>query len=209
MSQLPSAVCFSGKSLSIIDRDGTPYLSARELARALGYADERSVLRIYARRADEFTEQMTCVVKLTPQGEQARDIRLFSPRGCHMVSMFARTSVAAAFRRWVLDVLEVLPSIRKTGSYVSDDTVSLTTVRRCGTVVGKEIKNSELSGTRIRKPCGFFTPARFTSGGRQPYNTRKGKAARRLSSVFDLPTPTGAARKNVSPWSSDNSGDVL
>ncbi|NMR01628.1 phage antirepressor protein, partial [Xylella fastidiosa] len=105
MTQLPAAVCFSGKSLSIIDRDGTPYLSARELARALGYADERSVLRIYARRTDEFTEQMTCVVKLTPQGEQARDIRIFSPRGCHLVAMFARTSVAAAFRRWVLDVL--------------------------------------------------------------------------------------------------------
>ncbi|WP_277710668.1 BRO-N domain-containing protein, partial [Xylella fastidiosa] len=101
MTQLPAAVCFSGKSLSIIDRDGTPYLSARELARALGYADERSVLRIYARRTDEFTEQMTCVVKLTPQGEQARDIRIFSPRGCHLVAMFARTSVAAAFRRWV------------------------------------------------------------------------------------------------------------
>ncbi|HHW4670716.1 MAG: Bro-N domain-containing protein [Xylella fastidiosa subsp. multiplex] len=123
MTQLPSAVCFSGKSLSIIDRDGTPYLSARELARALGYADERSVLRIYARRTDEFTEQMTCVVKLTPQGEQARDIRIFNPRGCHLVAMFARTSVAAAFRRWVLDVLEVLPSIRKTGSYTATGTL--------------------------------------------------------------------------------------
>ncbi|WP_434458796.1 Bro-N domain-containing protein [Xylella fastidiosa] len=123
MTQLPSAVCFSGQSLSIIDRDGTPYLSARELARALGYADERSVLRIYARRTDEFTEQMTCVVKLTPQGEQARDIRIFSPRGCHLVAMFARTSVAAAFRRWVLDVLEVLPSIRKTGGYSTTGTM--------------------------------------------------------------------------------------
>ncbi|WCF22951.1 hypothetical protein [Xylella fastidiosa] len=76
--------------------------------------------------------------------------------------------------------------------------MSLTTAHRCGTVFGKELKNSELSGTRIRKPCGFFTPARFTSGGRQPYNTRKGKAARRLSSVLNLPTPTGAALRNVS-----------
>ncbi len=106
MSQLPSTVCFSGHYLSIIDRDGTPYLSARDLARALGYADERSVLRIYARRADEFTPSMTCVVNLTTQGDrarradeftsqmttvvnlttqgsQARDIRIFSPRGCH------------------------------------------------------------------------------------------------------------------------------
>ncbi|KQH74671.1 BRO-N domain-containing protein [Xylella fastidiosa] len=122
MTQLPAAVCFSGQSLSIIDRDGTPYLSARDLARALGYADERSVLRIYARRADEFTEQMTTVVNLTTVTGD-KPTRLFSPRGCHLVAMFARTSVATAFRRWVLDVLEVLPSIRKTGSYSTTGTM--------------------------------------------------------------------------------------
>ncbi|KAJ4854061.1 Bro-N domain-containing protein [Xylella fastidiosa subsp. multiplex] len=122
MTQLPSAVCFSGKSLSIIDRDGTPYLSARELARALGYADERSVLRIYARRTDEFTEQMTTVVNLTTVTGD-KPTRLFSPRGCHLVAMFARTSVAAAFRRWVLDVLEglALPQHSTTGTLVNDD----------------------------------------------------------------------------------------
>ncbi|EWG13367.1 hypothetical protein P910_003378 [Xylella fastidiosa Mul-MD] len=122
MTQLPAAVCFSGQSLSIIDRDGTPYLSARDLARALGYADERSVLRIYARRAGEFTYQMSTVVNLTTVTGD-KPTRLFSPRGCHLVAMFARTSVAAAFRRWVLDVLEVLPSIRKTGSYSTTGTM--------------------------------------------------------------------------------------
>ncbi|MDD0928125.1 Bro-N domain-containing protein [Xylella fastidiosa subsp. multiplex] len=122
MTQLPAAVCFSGQSLSIIDRDGTPYLSARDLARALGYADERSVLRIYARRAGEFTYQMSTVVNLTTVTGD-KPTRLFSPRGCHLVAMFARTSVAAAFRRWVLDVLEVLPSIRKTGGYSATGTL--------------------------------------------------------------------------------------
>ncbi len=60
---------------------------------------------------------------------------------------------------------------------------SLTTVRRCGTVAGKEPKNSELGGTRTRNPCGFLRLHVFTSGGRQLYNTRKGKTARRPSSV--------------------------
>ncbi|UIT40323.1 phage antirepressor protein [Xylella fastidiosa] len=82
MTQLPAAVCFSGKSLPIIDRDGVPHLTAADLARALGYKD----------------------------------------------------------------------------------TVSLTTAHRCGTVAGKEPKNSELGGTRTRNPCGFFTPARFYVG---------------------------------------------
>ncbi|NMR13879.1 hypothetical protein HJ467_09725 [Xylella fastidiosa] len=91
----------------------------------------------------------------------------------------------------------------------SGDTVSLTTAHRCGTVFGKELKNSELSGTRIRKPCGFFTPARFTSGGRQPYNTRKGKAARRLATVSYPPDILRAARKNVPLGLKPQLGDVL
>ncbi|MDD0928123.1 hypothetical protein LOD59_10915 [Xylella fastidiosa subsp. multiplex] len=91
----------------------------------------------------------------------------------------------------------------------SNDTVSLTTAHRCGTVVGKEIKNSGNSGTRIRKPCGFFTPERFYVGRAAAIQDPLGKAARRLFPVFDLPTPTGAARKNVSPWSSHETGDVL
>lgn len=33
-------------------------------------------------------------------------LRIFSLRGCHLLAMFARTPVAKAFRRWVLDVIE-------------------------------------------------------------------------------------------------------
>lgn len=57
---------------------------------------------------------------------------------------------------------------------------------------GKERKNSEPSGTRDPKR-GFFVPGASSSasGGRQRYNTRKGKTARRLGSVLTLPTPSG------------------
>ncbi|CAJ0743827.1 hypothetical protein R76696_04673 [Ralstonia mannitolilytica] len=33
-------------------------------------------------------------------------MRIFSPRGCYLLGMLARTERAKAFRRWVLDVLE-------------------------------------------------------------------------------------------------------
>ncbi|MDD0936982.1 Bro-N domain-containing protein, partial [Xylella fastidiosa subsp. multiplex] len=124
---LPASVDFSDVSLTIIDHDGIPYLTAADLARALGYADERAVSRIYNRHSEEFTVEMSLVVNLTTKGfgsgNSEKPTRLFSPRGCHLVAMFARTSVAAAFRRWVLDVLEVLPSIRKTGSYTATGTM--------------------------------------------------------------------------------------
>ncbi len=48
--------------------DGTPYLTAADLARALGYADERAVSRIYNRHSEEFTVEMSLVVNLTTKG---------------------------------------------------------------------------------------------------------------------------------------------
>lgn len=105
---LPAAVEFAEQSLSIIDRDGTPWLAAADLARALGYKRADAVTRIYERHRDEFTAGMSETVKLTVSGNLRTDTRIFSPRGAHLVAMFAHTERAAAFRRWVLDVLEGL-----------------------------------------------------------------------------------------------------
>ena len=35
-------------------------------------------------------------------------ILIFSPRGCYLIAMLARTERAKAFRRWILDVLDHL-----------------------------------------------------------------------------------------------------
>ena len=68
MSLLPTKLTFGETSLAIVDRNGELWLAARELARALGYADERGVLRIYSRNQEEFTDEMTCVLKLGTEG---------------------------------------------------------------------------------------------------------------------------------------------
>ena len=100
-----NALTFQNTTFDIIERTGQVWLRAVELAQALGYADQSSVNRIYARNADEFTDGMTASVKLTLQG-QARESRIFSLRGCHLIAMFARTAIAKQFRKWVLDVLD-------------------------------------------------------------------------------------------------------
>lgn len=109
MANTPStratALSFHSTTFGIVDHQGQPWLKANEIAQALGYADESAINRIYARRSDEFTDAMTCSVKLTDQ-IQTRETRIFSLRGAHLLAMFARTSVAKEFRTWVLDVLE-------------------------------------------------------------------------------------------------------
>ncbi|SFI59687.1 BRO-N domain-containing protein [Albimonas pacifica] len=106
---------FEDTEIEVIRRDGEMWFTARDLAEALGYADDRAVHRLYQRNEDEFTADMSCTVKLTVQGDlsgqsdhagQRREVRVFSLRGAHLVAMLAKTERAKAFRRWVLDLIE-------------------------------------------------------------------------------------------------------
>lgn len=115
---MTNIVKFQDKELHTHDFNGLPGLSSVELANGLGYADDGAVTRIYNRHSDEFTSDMVQVVKLTTRGLD-RQIRVFSPRGCHLVAMFAHTPFAKAFRKWVLDVLDKKP-IASVQSLTSD-----------------------------------------------------------------------------------------
>lgn len=96
---------FHNTNFSYMEMAGQIWLTASEVGQALSYADDKAVQRIYTRHADEFTEKITGVVKLTtPRGMQ--DSRVFSLRGAHLIAMFARTPKAKEFRRWVLDILD-------------------------------------------------------------------------------------------------------
>lgn len=107
-----NALTFNGNTLTTINQDDQIWLTASELAIALGYKNKQSVSKIYNSNAEEFTDTMTQVVESTEsvlssktKGLRAK-IRIFSLRGCHLLAMFARTDIAKAFRVWVLDILE-------------------------------------------------------------------------------------------------------
>lgn len=96
---------FQGIHLQPVANIEDTWLTASQIGYALQYADDKAVQRIYSRHADEFSEKMTGVVKVTtPYGEQM--VRAFSLRGAHLIAMFARTPKAKEFRQWVLDVLD-------------------------------------------------------------------------------------------------------
>ena len=100
------ALTFNAVEFTTISRNGQPWIGSPQIGDALGYAKGRvSIAKIYETHADEFTDEMTAVVKLPTEGGE-QDVRIFSLRGCHLLAMFARTPVAKAFRKWVLDVLD-------------------------------------------------------------------------------------------------------
>lgn len=99
------ALSFNEVNFTPVQQNGQIWLKTSELAEALGYSDQSGVTRIYSRNDDEFTQAMSCSVKLTEKG-QSREIRVFSLRGCHLIAMFSKTDIAKQFRKWVLDILD-------------------------------------------------------------------------------------------------------
>ncbi|HIX40248.1 MAG TPA: ORF6C domain-containing protein [Candidatus Desulfovibrio intestinigallinarum] len=119
------ALTFNDVTLTPISHQNSLWIRAAELARALGYGRENQVSRLYRSNADEFTPEMTQVIEISDGPESGLSIRsrIFSLRGCHLLAMFARTPVAKAFRRWVLDVLEKYAAEQQSSRPLAEDMV--------------------------------------------------------------------------------------
>lgn len=108
------ALSFNEVNFNPVQQNGQVWLTAGELARALGYAKANAVTQVYERNKDEFSANMTQVID-NPQSLNLR-LRVFSLRGAHLIAIFSKTTIAKQFRKWVLDVLdkEVAEPIAKT-----------------------------------------------------------------------------------------------
>lgn len=105
---------FQGHPLDLIEIEGEHWVRGPQIAGALGYNRADRIADIYARNEAEFTEHMTRVVDL-PTAGGVQQVRVFTLRGAHLLGMLARTPVAAAFRRWILDVLDGIVAPQETG----------------------------------------------------------------------------------------------
>ena len=111
----PAKIRFRDVELVAVEHNGQPWIRATDLARALGYAREDKVSRIYTRHADEFTDTMTQVIEIVVEPHfggsgnlNGGRARIFSPRGCHLIAMLARTPIAKDFRKWLLNLIDAL-----------------------------------------------------------------------------------------------------
>lgn len=98
------ALNFNEVNFTPVQQNGQIWLTAGELARALGYAKANAVTQVYERNQDEFSSNMTQVID-NPQSLNLR-LRIFSLRGAHLIAMFSKTDIAKQFRKWVLDILD-------------------------------------------------------------------------------------------------------
>lgn len=103
---MSTILTFENTEFDIVDIHNIAWLRGLQVATALGYQNPAQDFKnLYARNADEFTEEMTQILDL-PTAGGVQPVRIFNPRGCYLLGMLARTEKAKAFRQWVLDVLE-------------------------------------------------------------------------------------------------------
>lgn len=114
------ALSFNEVNFSPVEQNGQIWLTAPELASALGYSKSDAVGQVYERNKDEFNSSMTTTITVKSNDSietlnlsvskksknLTKTIRIFSLRGAHLIAMFSKTAIAKRFRKWVLDVLD-------------------------------------------------------------------------------------------------------
>jgi prophage antirepressor-like protein len=99
---------FNGKKVTVVtDDNGAPWFVAMEIASILGYSDAEAMTR----RLDEDEKQNLRMVGFGPRG-----VTVISEAGLYASILASQKAEAKPFKRWVTH--DVLPSIRRTGSYV-------------------------------------------------------------------------------------------
>jgi len=100
---------YGDAEVRVVSVDGEPWLVAADIARSLEYRDAYNLTR--GLDADEKATQIVS----TPSGDQ--EMTIISESGFYTAVLRSRSERAADFRRWV--TREVLPAIRRTGSYAA------------------------------------------------------------------------------------------
>ena len=99
-----------GKVRTIV-KDGEPYFVGKDVAEILGYSNTRDAL---AKHVDD-EDKNTVAIRDGIQGNP--NLTIINESGLYSLILSSKLPAAKKFKRWVTS--EVLPAIRKTGSYTA------------------------------------------------------------------------------------------
>lgn len=88
--------------------DDEPWFVGRDVAEALGYSNTRNAVPAHVDEEDKLCTQIE-------YAGQKREVTVINESGLYSLIFSSKLETAKAFKRWVTS--EVLPAIRKTGSY--------------------------------------------------------------------------------------------
>ena len=99
----------------IVEIDGEPWFVGKDVARALGYSNASKAVMVHVSDDDKIKEMLTAD---TQNGNVVTETTLINESGMYSLIFGSKLESARRFKHWVTS--EVLPSIRKSGSYTSE-----------------------------------------------------------------------------------------
>ena len=97
------------------DYNGQTWFVGRDVASILGYANNRKAILDHVEEDDRLTTQVN-----TPKG--LRSTIVINEIGVYSLVLGSKLPEAKSFKRWICG--EVIPSIRKTGAYMTEETLA-------------------------------------------------------------------------------------
>ncbi|MCT1195540.1 phage repressor protein/antirepressor Ant [Lactococcus lactis] len=141
---------FNGNQLRTILIDNEPFFVGKDAAAAIGYSNTRKAIRDHVKGKYLREERI-----VTPSGMQ--NVTVISEPGLYQLAGESKLPSAEPFQDWVYE--EVLPTIRKHGSYMTDakaqDVISGNGLADLLLQAGNQIKQLELEKSQM-KPKALF-----------------------------------------------------
>ena len=114
MSKEMTIFNFEGNELPVIKKDGDVYFIGNSVADILGYSNYRDAINKKVDKEDKLRMRIT-------YAGQKRNVTMINESGLYSLIFSSKLESAKNFKRWVTN--EVLPTIRKTGAYMTDDVI--------------------------------------------------------------------------------------
>lgn len=99
-------------SIRTVTRDGEVWFVGKDVAEALGYTNPKNAVPNHVNEEDKLSTQIE-------YAGQRRTVTVINESGLYALIFGSKLESAKRFKRWVTS--EVLPAIRKTGSYDMDE----------------------------------------------------------------------------------------
>lgn len=149
----------------IIEKNNEPWFVGKDVADILGYKNGSRDINVHVDEEDRLKYQIRTA-------GQAREQTLINESGLYSLILYSKLPAAKKFKRWVTS--EILPAIRKIGSYSANQDIK-----------AREVE-ARLNNSRARVASTFLKVAQMTDISEYKHICQQ-KAAEALSGVPLLP----------------------
>lgn len=122
-------------NIRIIEKDGEPWFVGKDIAEALGYERADNAIRTHVEDEDKLTHQISA-------SGQNRNMTIINESGLYSLVLSSKLPSAKQFKRWVTS--EVLPTIRKTGSYTQKPVSEGSFIRAQAQLINAQVRKAKV-----------------------------------------------------------------